>query len=274
MLAVTGEFFEVVLTRLIREMGIAPIIHTGEWQSIDTSTSEAHATHELTDVILEIFVQNNVEGLQAAIRPDLPWAEEHFQERVSGYPMNPPPSHVNWPHARRGNGDHINGGKFDHTYPERFWPCFAGEEYDDMDTSNSAAWEGRMGIRFHYGDLEDVVSLLAARRHTRQAYLPVWFPEDTGGSTRLNARVPCSLGYHFMIRNDILSCRYFIRSCDLVRHFTNDVYLAARLMQWMAEQVTNYNGRHTVHTGKLVMVIGSLHAMVGDAARLRDMMHR
>ena len=66
-----------------------------------------------------------------------------------------------------------------------------------------------------YGDLDDVVTLLTNDPLTRQAFLPMWFPEDTG--VVHGTRVPCSLGYHFMQRDGRLSITYYIRSCDIVR---------------------------------------------------------
>jgi thymidylate synthase len=76
-------------------------------------------------------------------------------------------------------------------------------------------------------------------------------------------RVPCSLGYHFLIRRGKLSCRYFIRSCDFVRHFNDDVYMTARLMQWVADQLPG------VECGKLLVWVGSLHCMKGDEAKIK-----
>lgn len=255
-------------------------IHTGEWQAMNVRQSPMHATHELQDVTIYIGqIPSDVRGLQEFLHPDLPWAEEHFQERVSGIPYNPAPSHVRWPYAVRSNSDHTDTtGRFDHTYPERFWPkhagdCHAGYAYTKdggvqaVDVHGQGDVDdvcgGRPGIRFHYGDLSDVVDLLVESPLTRQAYLPVWFPEDTGAVDK--QRVPCTLGYHFMVRDGRLSCRYYIRSCDVYRHLTNDVYLACRLMQWVVEQVNHRGGWDTpLTTGALIMRISSLHMFAGD----------
>jgi thymidylate synthase len=118
-----------------------------------------------------------------------------------------------------------------------------------------------MGIRYNYGDLNDVVALLKRSPMTRQAYLPVWFPEDTGAN--YEQRVPCTLGYHFLLRNGVLGITYFIRSCDFVRHFSDDVYMAGRLCQWVADQVADGN------VGYLSMHIGSFHIFDGDVAKLK-----
>jgi len=291
---------EAALPVMAGDLLMQPLIHTGEWQAMDTSASDAHATHELEDVTFTMHVPRSRIGLINAIRPDLPWADEHFDERVSGIPHNPPPSAVRWPYAVRGNADHVrcptcgsrqpsmhpavsgggevtsrcpdafhNGqsGTFDHTYPERFWPKHAGIQRALV--ADGSNW----GIRFQYGDLSDVVRLLVRSPLTRQAYLPVWFPEDTGAVAR--QRVPCTLGYHFMIRDDRLSCRYYIRSCDMRRHFVNDVYFAGRLMQWMCDAFNDMraiNGQSPgeLTPGRLVMHITSLHCFVGDHEAIRE----
>lgn len=236
-----------VLAGLLAE---APVVKVGEWQGIHNPDIPQAETIEVEDVSLYFEIGEAMEDLQDDVEPNLPWAEEHFQERISGVPSNPPPSHVRWPFAQRGNEEHVNSdSKFSHTYPERIWPKFAGGN----------EFSANFGIRYGYGDLNDVVDLLRKHPGTRQAYLPIWFPEDTGAVD--GQRVPCSLGYHFMIRNGVMKVVYYIRSCDFFRHFNDDVYMAARLCQWVAEQVG-------VKPGKLVMHISSLHIFSVERERV------
>lgn len=256
-------------------------IHTGEWQSTDTSGIPQRATYELMDVTFRTPVFGELQWAPLLGEDlNLPWAEEHFLERVGGMPVNPPPSHVRWPWARH-NGNHQTEEKFSHSYPERMWPKYAGLGNAPV----PPVFEGNHhhGIRFAYGDLRDVVDLLIRSPYTRQAYLPIWFPEDTGAHHR--QRVPCTLGYHFMIRGGNLSCRYYIRSCDLIRHFTDDVYMAGRLMHWVCNEVNKgicqyYADPKAVcehehfMPGELVMHIASLHAFTGDDFKLKEIMRR
>jgi hypothetical protein len=253
---------------LISDLLDADPVHTGEWQAMKTGSSPMHATHELEDVSL---VWDRMPSDFADIMPfvDQPWATEHFAERVSGIPYNPAPSAVRWPYAVRNNADHTtDGGTYDHTYPERFWPQHAGDTHGQGDTDDLCG--GHAGIRFHYGDLADVVSLLARAPLTRQAYLPVWFPEDTGAVS--GQRVPCTLGYHFMQRGGRLTCRYYIRSCDAYRHLSNDVWFAAALTRWITDEVYKATVDNEVSVrfrpGGLLMHISSLHSFVGDDAKL------
>jgi thymidylate synthase-like protein len=252
--------------RLISDLLEAPVIHTGEWQAMDTSSSKAHATHELEDVSL-VWDQLpfNIDEVMPHI--DESWADDHFLERVSGIAHNPAPSAASWPYAVRGNTDHTtSAGAYDHTYPERFWPKRAHH----LGQGGELPYD-RMGIRFPLGDLNDVVNQLIRSPLTRQAYLPVWFPEDTGAIQ--GQRVPCTLGYHFMIRNGKLTTRYYIRSCDAYRHLSNDVWLAAMLGRWIVQQYNEFEGSEDnpmpkIEVGGLVMHITSLHAFVADQPRL------
>jgi thymidylate synthase len=215
--------------------------NVGEWQSqkIDTPM------REIEGVIFDIHIPDSKEALAHNTRARLPWAEDHFLERVSGEPMNPAPSEAWWPFAKKSatdtNADHKSEGEaFSHTYPERMW---ASHAWSESDNSTTLAFFNGMeevvrphGLRFDYGDLDDVVNQLIKTPYTRQAYLPIWFPEDTGAVH--GKRVPCTLGYSFSIRRGELHCSYFMRSTDLLRHFQDDIYMAGRLMQWMCEQIT------------------------------------
>jgi thymidylate synthase len=214
-------------------------------------------TIELEDVSFEFAIPKHPLQLDEIVEPNMPWAEDHFQERVSGKPLNPPPSNEWWPHNVAGNVGHKTNQVFSHTYPERMWPKWA-----NADGSPPREYElSHVGVRYAYGDLSDLVRLFQTRPDTRQGYLPIWFPEDTGAHH--GERVPCTLGYHMMQRGGKLGIRYYIRSCDFVRHFRDDVYMAARLGQWVCEEV----GLGWT-PGHLVLHISSLHAFAADRGRI------
>ena len=243
------------LRRLLRE---APTVDVGEWQSQKVDMP----MRELLHVAFEMYVPEDSEDLAKVTGARMPWAEDHFKERVRGEPLNPSPSEAWWPFRRKKgdttNADHKSeGAAFSHTYPERMWPKHAAGS-DDMT---------RTGIRFAYGDLHDVVEQLTRSPNTRQAYLPIWFPEDTGAVH--GKRVPCTLGYHFIIRNGSLDMSYFMRSTDLLRHFQDDVYLAGRLMQWMVDQLNKQYDFWTakpeaLQVGNLVFHTANMHIFDGD----------
>jgi hypothetical protein len=259
--------------KLARRLLEAPIVKVGRWQSRDVGEIDAMDTPELINEQIRIDIPRSIEGLQGAVQPNLPWAENQFLERVSGQPLNPGETYMEWPWYRGNVERHQteNERQFSHTYMERLWPK---EAYDEQANPWAFTSEGdppMCGIRYQYGDLRDVVFLLAREPFTRQAYIPIWFPEDTG--VVHGERVPCTLGYQFLLRNERLHITYHIRSCDFVRHFSDDVYMAARLCQWMIrelqpEEFTDPHIWEGVKPGTLTMNIGSLHCFRGDLPKL------
>ncbi|MGX9924152.1 thymidylate synthase [Streptomyces sp. NPDC002248] len=256
---------------------IADPVDVGQWQSTDIRGDRSKVTWELREAILAFKMPESIDQAQHDIRPNLPWAEDHFLERVGGEPLNPPPSQAWWPFAQQGHKDHLKEGKFSHTYPERFWPKLAGKllECGCFEScccigEDCRGWcvdlvKRREGIRFEYGDLDDVVRRLSDNILTRQAYLPIWFPEDTGAPE--GERVPCTLGYHFLVRAGKLHMTYHIRSCDFMRHWRDDVYMAVRLAQWVSCQIGILE--HQLEMGDLTMHIGSFHIFEGDRRMVR-----
>lgn len=67
---------------------------------------------------------------------------------------------------------------------------------------------------------------------------------------------------------------YYIRSCDLLRHFTDDVYMACRLLQWVVTVLNSYDDppEDVIVPGELVMHISSLHYFRGDYPRVQRML--
>jgi hypothetical protein len=259
------------------------LVHSARWQGADIASRPEMATHEVTHISFavnmgEMKVPSTCVGatlgtLQEDIQPNLPWADDHFEERVCGYPINPGLEWMNWPYGASAATFLDDRGKFNHNYMERYWPKQAGYVYSP--TTTGPAFKNlidqadgqidlppRRGIMYEYGDLNDVVELLAGDPYTRQAYLPVWFPEDTGGGSK---RAPCTIGYHFLMRDGRLDLNYHIRSCDFVRHFRDDLYLTARLLLWVLDRCRERDDRwNDVRPGKFLMQIGSLHVFRND----------
>lgn len=219
------------------------VVDSDKWQSISIDKRNPIVSiFNLSDLFL---VPETKEELQTLCSPDLPWAEDHFLERVNGLPINPGEEYKNWPYYKKDQDDSRfrKTGKFSHNYMERYW-C-----------------KGLMGRRFEYGDLSDIIERIKKDKNTRQAYLSVWHPEDQSESEE---RVPCTLGYWFYFRDGKLNCSYFIRSCDAARHFKNDIYMTARLLQFVAEK-TN------LQVGELYYWIGSFHCFQSDLYSLKKL---
>lgn len=151
-------------------------------------------------------------------------------------------------------------GKFDYTYPERIW--------NSLDIYGSTSFNCDSAM-------QSVIELLKRDNDTRKAVLPIFHGTDLrflDGSKR----IPCSMYYDFLIRQNgkgekVLHICYHQRSSDFVQHFGNDVYLAWRLMQYVAKEVG-------VKPGYLYHTIDSLHAYKKDwtslASNLEDLQEK
>lgn len=227
------------------------LVPAEKWQSIEHKVDMLEALF----ISFRAPMPDSVVNLLNLIKPNYVWAEAHFEERVSGVPLNPGETYKIWPYYKRDKEMRNWDEKFSHTYMERYWPKYA------WDKVNMPLNKINRGIRFEYGDLLDVVRLLREEPTTRQAYLPIWFPEDTGNVN--NVRVPCTLGYHFILRGGHLHINYFMRSCDYFRHFRDDVYLTVRLAQWMQAQLG------IPKLGYIKMDITSLHIFYSERNLLK-----
>jgi hypothetical protein len=259
-----GEVTEVINSIVKMLLSHTPV-NRNEWQG-EVSTNDQLKTYEANNVLLTYCPTSLPELESHILGADRPWAEEHFQERISGKPLNPPPSAANWPWHQAAQNKHVSPttGQFSHTYPERFWPKNAGIPMYSYSHSDGLSQEViNRGIRYGYGDLNSVIDQLRNRPFSRQAYLPIFFPEDTGAP--LFQRVPCTLGYHFIRNGKFLDVNYFIRSCDMTRHFRNDIFFTVRLLQWVTKQVENEMGFPMI--GQMTMFISNLHIFQGDVWR-------
>lgn len=262
--------FEKIYNSILDLMRIAPELPPSRWQSIDISDKPFMATRELLNYSLEYPLPRTVQELADDVKPNLPWADVHFEtERVSGEPINPGESWKMWPGATSAGTMIREQGQYDHSYAERYWPKHAGvtvggKLYPDIGDN----YQPNQGIRFAYGDLNDLVYLLISDPTTRQAHLPVWFPEDLTAANQ-NKRVPCTLGYHFIMRDGKLHIVYYMRSCDLIKHFRDDVYLTGRLLLWVLNQLQELDPKwECVTPGTLTMHITSLHMFQADYKRI------
>lgn len=266
-----GNFAEAIKATKFELYQHSELVAPATWQSVDVSAKPEMATHEVQwwGFKVNVDVYNHglmMDSLGRDIDPNLPWADDHFEERVCGYPLNPGTQWAKWPYGNSAKKFIGADGMFNHTYAERYWPRYA-----DQIGSTTTAEEAlislkkrdsgpQWGIRYSYGDLNDVVNQLVKDPATRQAILPVFFPEDTGAVH--GERVPCSIHYQFMVRRGQLDIYYYLRSCDLVRHFRDDVYLTARLQLWMIDRLKE-NGID-VTPGMFLMQTGSLHIFRND----------
>lgn len=160
------------------------------------------------------------------------WADAEFQERIDTSDIiNPGKA---WGLRKDLWEQFLVNGKFDYTYNER------------------------MVI------LPYTIQLLKSDSDTRKAVLPIFNGngEDDTLYYHGNKRIPCSMYYDFLIRQNgkgekVLHICYHQRSSDFAQHFGNDIYLAWRLMEYVAKEVG-------VKPGYLYHTIDSLHIYKKD----------
>lgn len=274
----TYPSFTIARDTLTKEFkSTAHEVKTEKWQGISTQNKPEMAMRELLFRTISVPMRGleDIEYWKKDIQPNLPFADIHWNERVSGIPSNPGEAWKTWPWGNAADAHRTEKGKFTHTYQERFWPKYAGQsEIGSMtpkEGERAGSWGNlpHSGIRYYYGDLDDVIGLLHREPLTRQAYLPIFFPEDTGAVH--GGRIPCSLGYLLINRHDYLHVEYTIRSCDFVRHFNDDCYFTIRLVLYALDKLRQLDVRwKDVRPGILKMNIGSLHMFINDWNKLFD----
>jgi|TARA_R100000081_G_C4816873_1_gene175859 thymidylate synthase len=230
------------LRKLLLTQGYSVITDT--WQA----ESNPPEFHEILFASLVCPMASSANESSVLLSATQPWANMHFDERVSGKPLNPPPSHTMW--LKDTDKYLSDNAKFSHSYPERIWPD-----------------KNKKGIRFNYGDLNDAVKLLKKDSTTRQCYIPIWYPEDITASL-MSERVPCTFGWHFMLRGDQLHCFYPMRSCDALRHLQNDLYFANRLCLWLIEK-----SKLKAKPGYINFTTTSLHCFKLDLYTLKNIVN-
>lgn len=166
------------------------------------------------------------------------WADAEFQERIDTSDIiNPGKA---WELRKDLWEQFLVNGKFDYTYNERI---------------------------IHV--IKPLIRLLKDDNDTRKAVLPIFNGDMDGLDTDWydgSRRIPCSMYYDFLIRQNgkgekVLHICYHQRSSDFVTHFGNDVYLAWRLMEYVAKEVG-------VKPGYLYHTVDSLHTYQKDWDKL------
>lgn len=210
--------------RELKEMGIR--VHPKTYQDRNVENDPGFETLELTNYSYRVL--NPVKGMIPRVTQ--PWASAEFKERLSGaigLPVNPGTawelrSDV-WETFKHGDG------KFAYSYSERFAYC---------------------------GQVARIIDRIRKDPDSRQLYISVWNPADArylGGISR----IPCTLGYQVHIRKNQLNLHYLQRSSDFATHFSNDVYLAVALQEYLANE--------TMHpVGDFTHSLMSLHVFMKD----------
>jgi thymidylate synthase len=208
------------ITRELAEMGIS--VHPQTMQDKVIAEDPDYNTRELQNYMY--MVSNPLSTLNE-LTPNQPWADKEFDERVSPYHVNPGEA---WKLREEIWKEYLHNGRFSYTYNERM------------------SW-----------DLSRIMNELDKHPDSRQLYLSIWDPTIDVDRLGSDMRIPCSLGYLFQLRRGKLNMTYFMRSCDFITHYHNDVYLAVKLLKHVSDLTGN-------ETGTFTHYIGSLHVYEKD----------
>ena len=162
-----------------------------------------------------------------------PWADAEFKERVTDpwerdwegkRILFQDPEFINpgeaWKLREEVWSEYMHDGKLAYTYNELLW-------------NNDQTMK--------------VINRLKEDPDSRQLWISLWNPDKDPDFLGGVSRVPCSLGYGLQVRDGKLNLHYVMRSCDFVTHFRNDVYLAIKFLEWVAEK-TGYPVGDFTHT--------------------------
>lgn len=118
--------------------------------------------------------------------------------------------------------------------------------YLDPEGLLSYTYSERMS--YQYGR---IITILQDKPYTRQAFISVWDAYDDINKLETE-RVPCSIGYQFILRDSKLNMIYTMRSLEVSICLGNDMYTASKLLEYIASKVG-------VDTGFIQFNIGSMH---------------
>lgn len=161
------------------------------------------------------------------LHPSQPWADIELAERLDGWPVNPGTAYLE--RQEVWNEFLEESGRFSYTYPERIG-----------------------------NQLKGVINELEKHPNSRQLFVAIW-DRDIDPERRGKRRVPCSLGYYYLYRQGRLDVTYTMRSCDFITHWNNDVWLARKIQQHVAEKTG-------LEPGLFSQIVFSLHVYAKDVA--------
>ena len=156
------------------------------------------------------------------------WLTAELSERCYGlntYPLNPG---VAWERNKPFWNRFIRNGVFSYSYAERYQE-----------------------------QLPYIIRELKEKPNTRQAILTMYDKHQDMMHWGGRDRVPCSLTYQFLLRENKLVLIYNQRSCDFVKFFPSDVWLTVGLLMYVAREIDR-------EPGQFIHFLGSLHAFAGD----------
>lgn len=227
-----------------RELAVSGITVPVKHYQNQKLTGDARNTKELTGVnfIISKPYLKKEEMIRFLFKEEsdniLDYCQAEFEDRTCGKPLNPGNSYKVRLDLWQGLMAKKDGEKFDYTYSERI-------------NSN--------------GQLDNAIAALKEDIHSRRSIISIWDPKDSCDVAGFNTRVPCSISYQFLIRNNKLMVLYYIRSNDYFKHFVIDIWLTHAIQEYIRQQLLE--DYPSLKCGSLNYYGGSMHAYNEDLSK-------
>lgn len=208
------------LARELREMGI--VYQSDTVQDKYVGDNPEYQTLELMGYSYCLQNYSDLEELLPHMGMDKDWVKAEINDRLNFHLKNKNPGEA-WLLRKDFWEPYLRNGFFSYSYPER--------------------WQAQIPY---------IIQELISRPNTRQAILSFYESTKDMMNWGGNDRVPCSLTYQFLIRDNMLHIIYNQRSCDYTLFYASDVYTTIKLMQYVAKRVG-------VEPGYFYHMLGSLH---------------
>lgn len=179
--------------------------------------------------MLQFIFKNEADNIEQ-------YCEQELLDRINREGLNPGNSYKIRLDLWQSLMSKKDGEKFDYTYSER--------------------------INGKFPQLDNAIAALKDDEHSRRAMVMIFNPEDTCESSGFETRIPCSISYQFLIRNNKLMVIYYIRSNDYFKHFAIDIWLANAMQEYIVSQLKDTYPNLKV--GSLNYYCGSFHAYNED----------
>lgn len=211
--------------RELWEMGVR--YQSDTVQDLQVSDDPAYQTMELMFYGYTLTKFEDVRELVEKFGISLEWVDAEFAERVDMRLSNKNPGTA---YLKRNAlwDTFLHDGVFSYTYAER--------------------WQEQLPY---------IIKELKTRPNTRQAIMTMYDRHQDMMNWGGKSRIPCSLSYHFMIRNGRLNLLYHQRSCDFKKFFAADVAFTLSLLKYVANEVQ-------VEVGSFTHILDSLHVFAED----------
>lgn len=161
----------------------------------------------------------------------------------------------------------LYGEEVNYVYQRPFDKVAAESLHPKLKNTFEGSWPSYRYSERMVGALQNLTAHLLTAPDSRRAFWPIFHPIDAVRAV-YPTRVPCSLGYQFMIRrvDDELKliCIYLQRSADFINFWLTDVWFAYRFQHVLAQELRMWSKHHDqylvdLQPGAFIHFITSFH---------------